>query len=270
MLRRQFCRRRRARDARSRITWGTNLFHYAVFDGTFSHAYAFFLVCVLDVAGGALVGSSRRSALRWPSAPLPRLNVLVRHTNAIFALVLPRTASSAGAISPDARLGSPRSLASARARRAGWQRRRGASARVCRMGSTGGVARQRTCTHGMGFTFLIAASDRRPLQHPEGAVLLVADPAPERGRACSYAQGPGQGVRLACHRGVRASGVAHRELGRMAVRRELRTPRIHRRLCARGAVHRVHLCVGRSAIARTVPLFAAAAAAARRCCRSRR
>ena len=28
------------------ITWGTNLFHYAVFDGTFSHAYAFFLVCV--------------------------------------------------------------------------------------------------------------------------------------------------------------------------------------------------------------------------------
>ena len=27
------------------ITWGTNLFHYGVFDGTFSHAFAFFLVC---------------------------------------------------------------------------------------------------------------------------------------------------------------------------------------------------------------------------------
>jgi hypothetical protein len=70
------------------ITWGTNLFHYAVFDGTFSHAYAFFLVC----AWLWLVE-------RWWDRPtavcslaigaVAALNVLVRHTNAIFALVLP-------------------------------------------------------------------------------------------------------------------------------------------------------------------------------------
>ena len=73
------------------ITWGTNLFHYAVFDGTFSHAYAFFVVCVFlwlverwweeptlqrSIALGALAG----------------LNVLIRHTNAIYVLVLPCTA----------------------------------------------------------------------------------------------------------------------------------------------------------------------------------
>lgn len=70
------------------LTWGTNLFHYAVVDGTFSHAYAFFLICVwlwiverwwerptvpLTLAAGAVAG----------------LSVLVRHTNAIFVLVLP-------------------------------------------------------------------------------------------------------------------------------------------------------------------------------------
>jgi hypothetical protein len=70
------------------ITWGTNLFHYAVFDGTFSHAYAFFLVCVW-----------LRLVERWWDRPtavcslaigaVAALNVLVRHTNAIFALVLP-------------------------------------------------------------------------------------------------------------------------------------------------------------------------------------
>jgi hypothetical protein len=70
------------------LTWGTNLFHYAVFDGTFSHAYAFFLICVW-----------MWMVERWwerPSVPLTLaigavagLNVLVRHTNAIFILVLP-------------------------------------------------------------------------------------------------------------------------------------------------------------------------------------
>jgi hypothetical protein len=70
------------------ITWGTNLFHYAVFDGTFSHAYAFFLVCVWVWL-----------VERWWDRPtvvcslaigaVAALNVLVRHTNVIFALVLP-------------------------------------------------------------------------------------------------------------------------------------------------------------------------------------
>ena len=70
------------------ITWGTNLFHYAVFDATFSHAYAFFLVCLLlwlveqwwvrpTLAGSAAIGG------------VAALNVLVRHTNVIFVLVLP-------------------------------------------------------------------------------------------------------------------------------------------------------------------------------------
>jgi hypothetical protein len=70
------------------VTWGTNLFHYATFDGTFSHAYAFFVVCLwlwlLE---------------RWWEEPTLRrsvalggvagINVLVRHSNAIFLLLLP-------------------------------------------------------------------------------------------------------------------------------------------------------------------------------------
>jgi hypothetical protein len=70
------------------ITWGTNLFHYAVFDGTFSHAYAFFLVCVWMWL-----------VERWWDRPtltctlavggVAALNVLVRHTNGIYVLLLP-------------------------------------------------------------------------------------------------------------------------------------------------------------------------------------
>ena len=29
------------------VTWGTNLFHYGVFDSSFSHAFSFFLVAAL-------------------------------------------------------------------------------------------------------------------------------------------------------------------------------------------------------------------------------
>ena len=71
------------------LTWGTNLFHYAVFDGTFSHAYAFFLVCVVVMAGGALVGAADAAALASRIGAVAGLNVLVRHTNAIFVLLLP-------------------------------------------------------------------------------------------------------------------------------------------------------------------------------------
>jgi hypothetical protein len=70
------------------LTWGTNLFHYAVFDGTFSHVYAFFLI-------GAWVWLVER----WWERPTARcslamggiagLAVLVRHTNVIYALILP-------------------------------------------------------------------------------------------------------------------------------------------------------------------------------------
>jgi len=70
------------------ITWGTNLFHYAVFDGSFSHVYAFFLVCVwvwLVEAWWQQPTLGRSLAVGAVAA----LNVLVRHTNLIFALVLP-------------------------------------------------------------------------------------------------------------------------------------------------------------------------------------
>jgi hypothetical protein len=70
------------------LTWGTNLFHYGVFDGTFSHAFSFFLICAwLFIVE------------RWWDEPtmvrslavgaIAALIVSTRHTNAIFLLVLP-------------------------------------------------------------------------------------------------------------------------------------------------------------------------------------
>lgn len=70
------------------ITWGTNLFHYGVFDGTFSHVFSFFLVClwILFVELWWEHSSWQRSLALGAVAALI---VLVRHTNAIFLLVLP-------------------------------------------------------------------------------------------------------------------------------------------------------------------------------------
>ncbi len=100
------------------ITWGTNLFHYAVFDGTFSHAYAFFLVCVWlwlverwwdRPTVGLLAGHRRRCRAERARSPyqcdLRARPAAVRHRPL--------------ARSRRTRAGSPRSLASARARRAG-------------------------------------------------------------------------------------------------------------------------------------------------------
>lgn len=70
------------------ITWGTNLFHYAVFDGPFSHAYAFFLVC-LWLWLVEQWWDRPTLALTVAIGGVAALNVLVRHTNAIFALLLP-------------------------------------------------------------------------------------------------------------------------------------------------------------------------------------
>jgi len=70
------------------ITWGTNLFHYAVFDGTFSHAFAFFEVC----AWLWLVEQWWRDATPTRSLLLgltAALIVVTRHTNAIFLLIFP-------------------------------------------------------------------------------------------------------------------------------------------------------------------------------------
>jgi hypothetical protein len=70
------------------ITFGTNLFHYGVYDGTFSHAFAFFLVCAWLI----LVERWWEEPTRARSLMLgivAALIVLTRHTNAIFLLVLP-------------------------------------------------------------------------------------------------------------------------------------------------------------------------------------
>jgi hypothetical protein len=70
------------------ITWGTNLFHYGVFDATFSHVFSFFLVClwILIVEQWWEHPAGRRSLALGAVAALI---VLVRHTNVIFLLVLP-------------------------------------------------------------------------------------------------------------------------------------------------------------------------------------
>ncbi|MES1254529.1 MAG: hypothetical protein ABUS56_02900, partial [Acidobacteriota bacterium] len=70
------------------VTWGTNLFHYGVYDGTFSHVFSFFLVCALT-----------ELTVLWWSAPsagrsiglgvVSGLVVLTRHTDAVFLLLIP-------------------------------------------------------------------------------------------------------------------------------------------------------------------------------------
>jgi hypothetical protein len=70
------------------LTWGTNLFHYGVFDGTFSHAFAFFEICawLWLVEHWWMDDTARRSVMLGLIAGLI---VLTRHTNAVFLLVLP-------------------------------------------------------------------------------------------------------------------------------------------------------------------------------------
>ena len=70
------------------VTWGTNLFHYGVYDGVFSHIYSFFLIAILV----ALTES-------WWTAPTIGLSaglgitaaaiVLTRHTNVLFLVIVP-------------------------------------------------------------------------------------------------------------------------------------------------------------------------------------
>jgi hypothetical protein len=72
------------------ITWGTNLFHYGVFDGTFSHVYAFFLVCLWLLIIERWWEQERPTwGLSLALGAVAALIVLVRHTNAIYLLVLP-------------------------------------------------------------------------------------------------------------------------------------------------------------------------------------
>lgn len=70
------------------ITFGTDLFHYAVYDATFSHAFSFALVAALV----ELCDRWRTRPTRWHAPALGvlcALIVLVRHTNAVFLLLIP-------------------------------------------------------------------------------------------------------------------------------------------------------------------------------------
>jgi hypothetical protein len=70
------------------LTWGTNLFHYGVYDATFSHAFSFFLIA----AWMALVERWWDDATVWRSVAagvIAAFTVMTRHTNALFLLLLP-------------------------------------------------------------------------------------------------------------------------------------------------------------------------------------
>jgi hypothetical protein len=70
------------------ITWGTNLFHYGVFDATFSHVFSFFLICLwISIVERWWEHPAWRHSLALGA--VAALIVLVRHTNVVFLLVLP-------------------------------------------------------------------------------------------------------------------------------------------------------------------------------------
>ncbi len=70
------------------ITWGTNLFHYGVFDSTFSHAFSFFLICVwLLLVERWWTAPTRRRAIAL--GIVAALIVVTRYTNAIFLILFP-------------------------------------------------------------------------------------------------------------------------------------------------------------------------------------
>jgi hypothetical protein len=70
------------------VIFGTNLFHYGVFESTFSHAFSFCLIAALvDLTDRWFVVAN------WPTslglAVVSALIVLTRHPNAIFLLIVP-------------------------------------------------------------------------------------------------------------------------------------------------------------------------------------
>jgi len=70
------------------ITFGTNLFHYAVYDSTYSHAFSFCLVALLLL----VVELWWEAATVWRSVALAvvaALIILVRHTNVVFLAFVP-------------------------------------------------------------------------------------------------------------------------------------------------------------------------------------
>jgi hypothetical protein len=85
------------------LLFGTNLYHYATFDSTYSHPYSFFLIASLlylierwttqdrdsQVAGRGSPFAGRGSGLAVLIGLVAGLIVLTRHTNALFLVLLP-------------------------------------------------------------------------------------------------------------------------------------------------------------------------------------
>src|SRR6185503_19441538 len=69
------------------MTWGTNLFHYGVYDSVFSHIYSFFLIAVLLVLIEAWWMAPTRSRSVWLGLTSAGI-FLTRHTNVIFLLII--------------------------------------------------------------------------------------------------------------------------------------------------------------------------------------
>jgi hypothetical protein len=70
------------------ITWGTNLFHYATYDSTFSHAFSFLLVAMLlDLTERWWQHSTWLLSLSL--AVVAAFIFLTRHPNSVFLLVIP-------------------------------------------------------------------------------------------------------------------------------------------------------------------------------------
>ncbi len=70
------------------VTWGTNLFHYGVYDSVFSHIYSFFLVAVLVAwteSWWTTPTLARSVGLGLTAAAI----FLTRHTNVLFVLIVP-------------------------------------------------------------------------------------------------------------------------------------------------------------------------------------
>lgn len=70
------------------ITWGTNLFHYGVYDSAYSHAFSFFLITTLvALTERWWTDSAWRVSLAL--CAVAALIVLTRHPNAIFLMIVP-------------------------------------------------------------------------------------------------------------------------------------------------------------------------------------
>ncbi len=82
------------------ILFGTNLYHYATYDSSYSHGYSFFLfaACLLLIERWYQEPTWRRSALL---GVVSGLIVLTRHTNVLFLLMFPLYGVFSGAMLRD-------------------------------------------------------------------------------------------------------------------------------------------------------------------------